>query len=223
MIIDLKLEKPKEDKIIPLVIGGILGVIGLSVGFAYILDKIFNKQNKIKLSVLGMESSGKTLFLQQLNSALKGGVASGISDYDEFVINLGKDKDLLVRAGKDIPGSNAFVNEYEKLCQEGDVIVYLFDISKYLNEEDLDYRRQCNSRLELIYDYGSQYQKLKNITIIGSHIDVCNKSEREAKKILYSQLQDKTYFKLLENLHLVNITDKRVVKGLIKPIFERYA
>ncbi|WHT39531.1 GTPase domain-containing protein [Myroides sp. mNGS23_01] len=197
------------------ILGG--GLIGGAIG------ALFDDPKKNKLGVLGMQTAGKTRFLSFLRNVPFKEQAAGRVAYNEFKYKLKNNKEITILAGVDIAGGNIFRNNYDEILQSSDVILYFFDINRYLkNELDEDgilYQRSCNSRFEHIY---SQIKiSNKPVIIIATHKDHVSFSENEMKFKFDTLIQNgnKAYKEMLQNIHYVNLTSASETKNLIEKIF----
>lgn len=198
-------------------IGILLGGIGIAAASGAFKDPKVNK-----LGVLGMQGSGKTLFLSYLrNIPFIGGVTSR-TKYEQFKYKLSNDKEITISSGTDLGGGNMFRTDYNKILEESDVILYLFDIGRYLsNELDSDgdrYQRACNSRLEHIY---SSIKKTKKpISVIATHKDKSGLSQNEMEQRFTALVQNKKYKGMLKNVEYINLTNSGEIKNLKGKLFK---
>ncbi|WP_410877834.1 GTPase domain-containing protein [Myroides sp. DW712] len=208
--------------ILPLLAWGVVAVLGGGlIGGA--IGSLFDDPQKNKLGILGMQKAGKTRFLSFLRNIPFEEKASGRDSYVEFRYKLQNKKEITISAGRDIGGGNAYRVDYNKILQSSNVILYFFDINRYLkNELDQDgilYQRSCNSRFEHIY---SELKKSnKPIIIVATHKDHVLLSENEIKLKFDTLVQNanKSYKEMLKNIHYVNLTSDAEMKNLIEKIF----
>jgi hypothetical protein len=149
------------------------------VGTAF-YDSIFSVDGK-SLGVLGLKGAGKTQLyrtLQRKEYTSYQGTAT--DDYDEFSFKYGN-KTIRVKKGRDIGGGENYILEYyAKFINEKDIIFFVFDAHRYIN--DKSYSDQVKARMEFVWrkmldKYGYNEIKTKLATI-GSHYDQFNESER---------------------------------------------
>lgn len=197
------------------ILGG--GLIGGAIG------TLSNDPKKNKLGILGMQGAGKTRFLRFLQKKPFIEGTSSRDSYTQFKYTLQSKKEITILAGVDIGGGNVFRGDYNKILQSSDVILYFFDINRYLkNELDQDgvlYQRSCNSRFEHIYS--QKKQSNKSVEIIATHKDHVPFSENEMKFKFDTLIQNgnKSYKEMLQNIHYVNLTSASETKNLIEKIF----
>lgn len=104
-----------------------------------------------KMAVLGMTGAGKTLWYDFLcGTNFAGQMTSGARDIPAFELNFGERK-VEIKCGKDIGGYEENVRPYYKnLIESNDVILFFFDISKYVN--DIQYKRTVEARLDYVFN-----------------------------------------------------------------------
>ena len=232
--------------IIPILIwaGGILlGGFGVAAAAG-----AFKDRNKNKLGILGMPAAGKTRFLSFLrNVPYKEGQTSR-SPYKEFTYPLSDSKNIIIKSGVDIGGANTYRSDYNNILKESDVILYFFDIDKYLSSSDhIEYQRNCNSRFDHIYTvikkHNDEFRKAdeafakdkkdaslkeklnnlksKHLMVIASHKDKCSYTNIEMKRKFDDLVQSKSYKEMLKDVQFVNLTDSSETKNLINKIFKK--
>lgn len=189
--------------------GSVGGVAGGIVDF-------FSKDNKqYKMGLLGMKASGKTTLLNKLR-----GIEGSLKDtskesYDSFEFKLSNGKTVYIDKGNDIGGTKNYMAEYREIIEKNDVILYFFDVSRYLTE--LEYLRECNSRLDFINEGNIKDKKL---AIIASHSDLSKNDKNILTEEILNQVQDKKYSKLFNvGFFVANLTDDKEIKVLIDKIF----
>jgi hypothetical protein len=210
---------------IPLFIPIIPALWSLAVATAayFGIRQLFNKKEATKLGILGMQASGKTRFLSFLrNIPFIDKTTGGKEEYKPFTYKYNK-KVIHIDTGVDIGGGNIFKDEYTSIIKKSEVIFYFFDISKYLNDniivEGINYRRECNSRFELVY---SEANKIKIPTIfIGTHIDLCLKDETTVRKEFLNLIKDKSYYSYIKDPNIINLTNKSQLRNFIDKIFKK--
>ena len=102
------------------------------------------------IAVLGMQGAGKTQFLANIrNKDYKEYAATiGSEDYEKFNICLGN-RLLSIEGGNDIGGGEELILDYyEDMIKNKEIVFFLFNAYKYINEEK--YRKQTQYRLEFI-------------------------------------------------------------------------
>lgn len=194
-------------------IGAIIG--GSVGGVAGGIFSFFGDDDKVnKLGIIGMKSSGKTTFLNNLRGIVSVPKTTSKESYDSFEFELSNGKTKYISKGKDIGGNRSYLTEYRQIIEENDVILYFFDVCKYLT--NLDYKRDCNSRLDFI----NADIKNKKIAIIASHSDLSQHSKNKLIEEIINQVRDKKYAKLFNELFfVVNLTNQKELDELINVIF----
>lgn len=197
-------------------ITGIAALIGGSSGAIAggLVDLFTNDDKEYKLGLLGMKASGKTTFLNNLRGIKTVSKTTSKEIYTSFEFVTSNGKTIKIEKGTDIGGDKNYMIEYRQIVQKNDVILYFFDVCRYLTE--IEYLRECNSRLDFI----SREIKNKKITIIASHSDLSKRSEEILIEEILNRVKDKKYSNLFNNgFFVVNLIDKRGIKELIDKIF----
>jgi hypothetical protein len=166
------------------------------------------------LGVIGMKSSGKTTMLNNLRGIKTVPQTTYKESYESFKFELNNGKTISIDKGNDIGGSKNFMIEYKEIINKNEVILFFFNVSDYLTK--IEYKRECNSRLEFIYND----LKNKKTAIIASHADVPNRSKIILEEEILNQVRDKKYSNLFNNgFYVVNLTNNEEFKQLINKIF----
>lgn len=188
--------------------GSVGGVAGGIVDF-------FGKDNKVsKLGIIGMKSSGKTTFLNNLRGIKTIPKTTSKESYDSFEFKLSNKKNIQIAKGNDIGGNQNYLTEYRLIIKNNDVILYFFNVCEYLTNSE--YKRYCNSRL----DHINVDIENKKIAIIASHSDLSQHSKNILREEILNQVIDKKYSKLFnDGFFVVNLTDDKESKELIDKIF----
>ena len=191
----------------------LLGGIGIASAAGF-----FKDPDKNKLGVLGMQQAGKTRFLSFLRGVPFIEGQTSRSGYDDFVYTLSNGKKIYIKAGVDIGGGEIYKVDYNRIINESDVLLYFFDIDKYLNDNNLGYRRDCNSRFEHIYDKAKEAKA--PVVVIATHRDKCSYGDSVMKQKFDSLVQNKGYKKMLNEVQYVNLTNNSDMKKLADKIFK---
>src|SRR5690606_26583032 len=157
-----------------------------------------------------MQISGKTRFLSYLRNIPFVDKRTGRMGYEEFIHTLNDGKKITICSGVDIGGGDNYRADYDTILDNADVILYFFDIDKYLrNEMDLEsnilYQRSCNSRFEHIYSRVKLSKK--PVLIIATHTDKCNLSESAMKQKFDALASNKSYKDMLRGVVYANLTN----------------
>ncbi|MGV0957232.1 ADP-ribosylation factor-like protein [Empedobacter falsenii] len=193
----------------------ITGFIALFGGYK-VFKSIMNKLNDgDKLLFLGMPVSGKTYMLTKLrNEKFIEYKSTHVEKNENFSFKVGN-KTIYIDVAKELGGEEAYRGSYEENINESKVLIFMFDIQKYLSEEKkLMYRRECNSRLSALHKL-----KKENAFYIGTHIDKINKTEAEILKDLAKIIKGKDYEDIMKRLCLTNLTDDKEFEKLKNNIF----
>jgi len=203
--------------IIPFLIWGAVALAGVFTVAG--LAGFWNDPKKNKLGVLGMQQAGKTRFLRFLqNKPFIEGQTSRDS-HEEFKYKLNDEKEIIISSGIDLGGENLYRGEYNKIIKENDLILYFFDIDKYIKnpfENSEYYQRGCNSRFEHIY---SQNINNNKTIIIATHRDKFKFSDIEMKRTFENLIQNKSYKEILKDVKYINLTSKTEIENLVNAIF----
>lgn len=200
-------------------IGAITGIgaliAGGAGGAAGGLFSFFTDDDKVKkLGIIGMKSSGKTTFLNNLRGIKTVPKTTSNESYDSFEFKLSNKKNIHIVKGNDIGGGKSYQAKYREIIKNNDVILYFFNVCEYLT--NLEYKRDCNQRL----DHINVDIENKKIAIIASHSDLSQHSKNILREELLNQVIDKKYSKLFnDGFFVVNLTDDREIKELIDKIF----
>ena len=203
--------------IAPLIIWGIYaGVAGL---FGIGTYSLFKKE-KNKLGILGMPGAGKTRFLCHLRGKHYSEKQTEKEQYEPFTYTKRDGKKIAIDKGEDIGGTDQYIDEYERIINESDVIFYFLNIYKYLYGNNIDYVRYCNMRLELVHSCSQiKDNNINNVILVGSHLDKCNESREKVLKEFYKKVEKKQYYPMLKNIYLIDITKEENIKSFVDKIF----
>ena len=193
----------------------------LSPAIIYILKLIgwfYRKVKGKRLAVLGMKGAGKTRFYRHLQNKPYIEGESGVDEYEEFEYKKQDGKTIYIRKGKDIGGSEDYINLYEDMIKECDILVFCFDIKRYLS--DSTYEKQVNVRFEFVCRKFKELNRPKgNFVKIASHIDEA-KDPMSAIKQFNNLLKKKSYYKeFIYNIYPVNMTNKKDLEKIENKIF----
>ena len=202
------------------ILTGSLATFLASRKFAETIKNLFKDPNKNKLGILGMEGSGKTLYLCHLRNIeyLHKGTDMNSETYSKFTYKTNSGNIIHIEAGEDISGIDYNRMFYNSIMEKSDVIFYFFDISRYFTE--IDYERECNSRFLYLFDYFEK-NKTKKLIVFASHLDKCQEKKGEILSKFINMLKNKTYNKLLEKTHFINLTSEKELIEITNLIFEK--
>ena len=184
------------------------------------------------MGVLGMPEAGKTQFYKSLKGEpyrIYEGTAA--EDYPEFNFKINQ-KVIKVKAGRDIGGTESYVQHYyTDFIDYKDIIVFVFDVKKYLEEPT--YQRDVRDRLDFIWRKMSVKAKLesspssndvtayikKKFILFGSHLDqLSDQQKKDALGQLHESVKGKVFREMYHNnMYIVDLRDR----NLLFEIFEK--
>ena len=129
--------------------------------FLMLIGWFFRKVQGKSLVVLGMKGAGKTRFYRFLQNKPFIEGESGIDEYEEFEYKKQDGKTIYIRKGKDIGGSEDYINQYEDMIKKCDILVFCFDLNRYLS--DSTYEKQVNARFDFVCRKFKELKHLLNI------------------------------------------------------------
>lgn len=174
------------------------------------------------LGVLGMQGAGKTQFYKTLKGEeYSSSEATSVDDYPEFEFII-DDKKVMIQAGRDIGGGEEYIRIYEDFIKEKDIIVFVFDIAKYLN--DSEYKEEVNKRLHFIWKKLGAKESNKNegikskYIIFGSHLDQLpiEKWSSIYNEVIRSIQEEQFRDMLNNNFFLADLRDQKKLFQIIK-------
>lgn len=172
------------------------------------------------MGILGPQESGKTQLLKTLqNKPYEKYEATSTDDYSAFSTEI-NGRTITFQHGRDIGGDEKYIKDYyKKFILEKDAIFFVFDVTKYLN--DNSYAFDVRARIDFIYDHLKQINNYQSkYLLIGSHMDKLSSSrQKEALKTLQSSVAGKRYSTMFHNnLLLCDLTDR---SNFLKNLIER--
>jgi ribosome biogenesis GTPase A len=195
------------------VAAGVAATVGGVVGGLWD-DDIDDENAKRKLGIIGMKGSGKSTLLHKLGGIKIVKSDTFIEQYEEFSHKTMSGKTINISKGKDIGGLKNYMSEYKSVVDESDVVFYFFDVNLYVN--NVEYRRECNSRLSFIFPQ----LKNKKAVLLATHLDDSNLTKSELREIIMQNVTDKVYSNLFnENFFILDLTDDKQFKDLINNLF----
>lgn len=188
------------------------------LGVVFLSGCIIIRTTGKKLAVLGMERAGKSTLYNMLRTGEPGThLNTTIEEYGEFTI---KDRKIKIKKGKDIGGGPEFIQYYEDLIKQNEIIIFVFNVSKYLN--DLIYQRETKDRLDFVYRKSKEYNKeMNNLVMIASHIDILSSDKQKtAMKEILNTISGKQYNEMFKNnFFVMNIVNNEHINKLKESIF----
>ena len=204
--------------LIPIIIWSATGAITTAIIIALGIS-FWKGRKQIYMSVLGMQSAGKTTWYDYLrgeNRASEGATSGGV-EISEFTITYKDNKDtreLTIAKGLDIDGTEDSIREFYKAqIEKSDVVFFFFDINKYLEIEE--YQRVVNSRLDFIYDLIKENDKnLDDVYLIATHLRKVEDAKKALKKVrnILSEKRYKVFTKQLSGIEMQNKEEMEKLK-----------
>lgn len=180
------------------------------------LKSLFKDKNSKDLGILGMNASGKTVFLSFLQGKEYIEKPTENEDkYEKFIYKSNSGRIFKISKGVDITGKNYKRIKYDSIMQDSNVIFYFFNINLYLN--DVNYLRECNSRFQSVYQ--NVLKNNKQLILFASHIDLIDKGTNYIDEF-ERRIDNKPYNSIRDLLHPINLKDKIELKKLVDQIFE---
>lgn len=139
-------------------------ITGLTLAF---WNKIMTFFSGKKLAILGAKATGKTTFYNFLtNGELTGGTGIEKTKSNTFKM---KGINFRIKSGKDITGSEDFVNVWTDIIKESDYTFYMID-SERVFKNDLAYLNLIEKQLSLIGEFyeNSNRKDVVNIVCVFS-------------------------------------------------------
>jgi hypothetical protein len=190
----------------------LIPLILLGLGTTIVITALKGKN----IAVLGMLGAGKTQFLANIRNVdyKKYEATLGPEGYDSFSTHLGNRK-VTIKKGIDIPGGDDYVKDYYKyLINCSDIVFFLFDSFKYLNEEE--YANNVRARLDFIHSKIGD--KSIETVIFGTFADKFkdNDAVNDAYSKIKKSINGKTYSDLFKkNFLLLDMQNKEELMNLL--------
>lgn len=206
-----------QQALLPFIIGGAFLLVAiLWVATTWGDTKEVKPVRGASLVILGMPSAGKTQFWKNLKgeSYTAYETTNLVQEYKPFVY-----KSIRIDVGKEIGGDLRNVETYwENLMQDCDIALFIFDVSKYLN--DTTYLEEANVRFDFFYRHLGE----KDYAIIASHPDKVGKvkqgEETDLVKRVQSLMKGKVYSSLFQsNFFVRNLTDPQDFHIITEKLF----
>lgn len=210
--------KNKLELLKDIIEGCLLGITapGLLVFKAF--GSIWGNKKEVGMAVLGIDQSGKTTWYDYLCKTNRNEKGTTKDDIDAFTLKFDDGKKVHIKKGIDIGGGSVNIRPYyENMINENDVILFLFNAKKYI--EDTEYMRECNARLDFINKKKHESQKIYIIMTFADKL----KNRTKAYKQAYELLKSRPYIKeMTDNFVLINMTDEQEKKELKEKMFGEY-
>lgn len=191
-------------------------------------DIVFTELEGKTMVILGMPEAGKTQFYKTLKGeSYDNQEATGIEEYEGFKFQIAE-RTIRVKAGKDIGGSQNYIAPYyKKFIKENDIIVFVFDIKRYV--EDTTYAQDVRDRLDFVWrklsekaDFLAVLRRCslfirRKFLLLGSHSDQLTSEQiKKAMESLHESTKDKEYQDMFRNnFFLLDLRDR-------KELFEKF-
>ncbi|MDD7724400.1 MAG: GTPase domain-containing protein [Bacteroidales bacterium] len=173
-------------------------IIGAAVvGVAWLIKEL-NKSDektapdKIKILLLGLNSSGKTTFVRHLRPDVREGPTGSPQDYDEIT---------------DMPGSVDWMMNVDAKVKASSSILFFFDVTRYV--QDSKYQEDANSRIDFVHRSASSK---KPILLVATHIDLA--SDDCESKVTHI-IAGKGFRDLMSSIVFVNTTTSEGKQAII--------
>ena len=165
-----------------------------------------------------MKQSGKTRFYRYLQGKPYVESETTVEPYEEFEYMKKNGDSIIIKKGKDIGGSEDFTDYYESMIKESDILVFCFDMSKYL--KDSKYEKKANARFEFICKKNKELGRSKaNFVKLATHMDQISNSKNAIKE--FNARIEKKYYKndFKYNMFPIDITNTKDLERVIDKIF----
>lgn len=173
-----------------LLLGGVLWVL---------IRTIFKRIAGKSIAVLGMQGAGKTHMLANMQGKeYIPNPTIGKERYEEFFTSSGG-RGMFIKSGQDIGGGRENCQLfYESMIKDSDIVFFLFDAYKYLN--DKGYQEDAQVRLDFIH----RKTKADQVAIFATHRDQFESiksrlSADEAPMYILETVRGKPYSELFKN------------------------
>lgn len=176
---------------IPTTIEVVVSVVSAAVILAVIfgpVKNIWRGKNEIKLCVLGMEATGKTIWLNYLQGKdyEENPPQTNEEYYPSFSLEFAGGRKVYISAGKDLGGNDDIFNEeYENCIKNNDSIMFFFNSNKYLNPKENLYKRRVHARLDFIF----KKVTTQTVYIVMTHKDLNDLRNKNNKKVMFDILK----------------------------------
>lgn len=183
--------------------GGVLWVL---------IRTIFKRIAGKSIAVLGMQGAGKTHMLANMQGKeYIPNPTIGKERYEEFFTSSGW-RGMFIKSGQDIGGGSENCELfYESMIKDSDIVFFLFDAYKYLN--DKEYQIDAQARLDFIHrktkadqvaifaTHRDQFESIKMSTTSTHHATPIGKklSADEAPMYILETVRGKPYSELFKN------------------------
>lgn len=179
---------------------------------------VYEEYKGASLVILGMPKAGKTQFWKNLKGEpyFAYETTNVKQNYQPFDYRYGN-RTMRINVGEDIRTAG------ETLIKESKIVVFIFDVSKYLKEQD--YQLQTNACLELLYNKRNEFigRDQKKFAVIASHPDQVDKVELEEADLvtrMKSVVHGKPYAALFyQNCWTCNLTNPKDFSTITEKLF----
>ena len=213
---------------IPAIIVAVIGLFSIII-FGDSAPDIFKNERSVDLAIIGPNEAGKTT----LWNFFKGSTASKVYQETDgkvklsFVassktwnaVKLDEPEEKLRLTGYDINGHGDWIrSDWEKLIEDSNMIIFVFNSYKYLNS--VDYQRDINQRMQLVYSTVCKQTdgKKRGIWLLGSYADKLGNKKKDWESII-GIIKTKPYCDISHNNACVNLTNENELKEYYKKIF----
>lgn len=131
-------------------------------------------------------------------------------------------KKVYINRGHDEKGAS-FQNRYKDALKRADIVFYVFDLSKYLNNESLisdngdfeSYRDWVHSHLERIKNHTPK-KHLNKLAVLMTHADVCSQKDKNKLIDEFKTCAGQDYASLSNVLKTLDARDEIQCKEIFK-------
>lgn len=201
-------------------------LIGGAAGFVFgaLIDWFCGEPEPEKgktIAVLGMQGAGKTQFLANIrNKTYKDYAATiGEEDYEKFNIMLGN-RTVCIEGGKDIGGGEELILDYyDDMIKNNDIVFFLFNAFKYINEEK--YRKQTQYRLEFINRHSLESKCTVNVFATFADMFSNDDERSNAYASIKNSVSGKDYYRLFipSRFFMQDMRNKKLLMEKLEIIF----
>jgi len=182
------------------------------------LEDTSNKQGKgLSIAILGTKGAGKTTLLNTLrNKAGEKTFVTSYESYQDFDYKKADGTIVHIQKGWDIGGGNLYKKEYESMIENADLVFYLFDINKLI--EDEEEKREIYSRLEFITR--KCISNKKRLVTLLTHSDKLKRDLQEVMRLYRDDVYKRdngSYKAAVTDYHFepINMTNELSVRQLL--------
>lgn len=202
----------------PLIWHMLIGLAGLLVSIG--INKLLLPAKEENIAILGTEQSGKTTLWNRIcQGGIQCGQTIGANEVPEKIVTI-NGIERRIKQSVDIAGGEEMVGRYyQELIEKNDMIIFLFDIQKFL--EDQDVTDDVKMRLKKIHNHMNEE---RTFHVVGTHIDLLAKTVFDRKRVKDQVVKRFTpqFLKNIncteDNLALLNFIDEKEIDAYINGV-----